>query len=363
MNTVRNTSGGEAHLRAHSPRPAAFSALRVTVCGGLLAIGLTAGTAANAARSPVNSRGSDPVSIMGQGSFVLPPLAAVKFCMTYPGECKTGQAVRLHHDGELSGLIERVNRSVNAKIRPQPEAAGEDEWLLNVSAGDCDDYAVQKRHDLIKAGIPASALLLAAAVTGYGENHLVLIVTTDKGDFVLDNLRSDIRLWSRTGYRWISRQSHSNPQFWAAINRASPVDLPVVAMNGDPITQEPQATVQVADASDAVPKVAQSAPIKAAAPVKAKVAPLPAIRVATLDMPRLKPAPLPMKRAPEPKVAPALEPLLTSDRPLIVEGPSIMADLLIADQSPLPATGFMPVSEPVKVAVLIEANPYLVLAN
>ena len=39
----------------------------------------------------------------------------------------------------------------------------------------------------------------------------MLTVTTDKGDLVLDNKKEDILLWSMTGYRFVKRQSQSDP--------------------------------------------------------------------------------------------------------------------------------------------------------
>jgi predicted transglutaminase-like cysteine proteinase len=50
----------------------------------------------------------------------------------------------------------------------------------------------------------------------------VLTVTTDKGDYVLDNQREDILLWSETGYRFIKRQSQSNPNVWVSLGNPRP---------------------------------------------------------------------------------------------------------------------------------------------
>jgi len=41
--------------------------------------------------------------------------------------------------------------------------------------GDCNNYALEKRRELIALGWPRAALLLAAAVTETGEGHLVLV--------------------------------------------------------------------------------------------------------------------------------------------------------------------------------------------
>ena len=95
---------------------------------------------------------------------------------------------------------------------------------MNVAAGDCNEFAVQKRHELIARGWPAAALALTVVKTSWGEGHLIVTVRTDQGDLVLDNLRSDIVPWQRAGYHWIMRQSERNPQFWVDLEggRAGP---------------------------------------------------------------------------------------------------------------------------------------------
>ena len=118
-----------------------------------------------------------------------------------------------------------VNRAVNIAIRPKPDASALRDWKLDVDAGDCNAFAVQKRHELIRRGWPAAALALTVAKTRSGEGHLVVTVRTDQGDLVLDNLRSNIVSWRRTGYDWIVRQSERNPQYWVELHggQASPV--------------------------------------------------------------------------------------------------------------------------------------------
>jgi predicted transglutaminase-like cysteine proteinase len=87
--------------------------------------------------------------------------------------------------------------------------------------GDCEDYALLKRRMLIESGWPREALLLTV-VRGEGEGHAVLTVTTDKGDYVLDNLNSDVLLWSNTGYRFIKRQSQYDPNVWVSLGDSAP---------------------------------------------------------------------------------------------------------------------------------------------
>jgi predicted transglutaminase-like cysteine proteinase len=49
------------------------------------------------------------------------------------------------------------------------------------------------------------------------EGHAVLTVTTDKGDYVLDNQNEHILLWWKTGYRFVKRQSRSDPNVWVSL--------------------------------------------------------------------------------------------------------------------------------------------------
>ncbi len=48
--------------------------------------------------------------------------------------------------------------------------------------------------------------------------HAVLIVHTNRGDFVLDNQTGRIRSWSETGYTWLKRQSRQNPKKWVRLS-------------------------------------------------------------------------------------------------------------------------------------------------
>jgi predicted transglutaminase-like cysteine proteinase len=50
----------------------------------------------------------------------------------------------------------------------------------------------------------------------------VLTVITDKGDYVLDNQNEDILIWSETGYRFVKRQSQSNPKVWVSLDDLRP---------------------------------------------------------------------------------------------------------------------------------------------
>jgi len=167
----------------------------------------------------ISAASASPTAVtMREGGFALAPFSFVKFCLDYPGDCpKSAGPGRIHLTSAHMAELASVNRAVNAAIRPTPDTSAMRLWRLNVSAGDCNEFAVEKRHELIRRGWPAAALALTVAKTSWGEGHLVVTVRTDQGDLVLDNLRSTIIAWQKTGYDWIMRQSEANPQFWVEL--------------------------------------------------------------------------------------------------------------------------------------------------
>lgn len=153
-----------------------------------------------------------------EGRFLLAPQAFVTFCRHNPGDCpQAGGETSLAADGSLERLLREVNGRVNRSVAPVA-LAGPDVWALGQRSGHCATYAVQKRHDLLEAGLPAGAVSLAVVTTPWGELHLVVAVRTDRGTLVLDNLRAEIRPWLATGYRFEKVQSAANPSFWVSVS-------------------------------------------------------------------------------------------------------------------------------------------------
>jgi predicted transglutaminase-like cysteine proteinase len=154
----------------------------------------------------------------------LPPMAFTQFCLRYANECKPHHMAfrggRLKLTAQRWAEMRDVNREVNAEIRPEPNTEGlaGEKWLVHPSSGDCNDYAVTKRHDLLARGWPARAVLLSEVVTSWGEHHLVVVVRTFGGDLVLDNLTANIVPWSRKPYQWVRIQMPKNPNYWASLS-------------------------------------------------------------------------------------------------------------------------------------------------
>jgi predicted transglutaminase-like cysteine proteinase len=75
---------------------------------------------------------------------------------------------------------------------------------------------------LVEAGWPREALLMTVVRERNGNGHAVLTVKTDKGEFVLDNQEERILLWSETSYRFVKRQSQTDPNRWVSLGDPRP---------------------------------------------------------------------------------------------------------------------------------------------
>ncbi len=97
--------------------------------------------------------------------------------------------------------------------------------------GDCEDYALLKRHELMRLGWPSSALLITVVRDERGEGHAVLTARTAGGDLILDNKVNEVRLWSSTPYQFLLRQSWANPQAWMSLAPARDLaPLPIAVL-------------------------------------------------------------------------------------------------------------------------------------
>lgn len=171
------------------------------------------------AESP-SARGSQFMRIFGPAQ---PPHGFVRFCEGNPEECAPDHGPESRFDATAERLkeLDDINRTVNREIAPATdlEVYGVNEyWTLPRTRGDCEDYALLKRHNLIKQGWPVSALLMTVVRDEKGEGHAVLTARTVQGDFVLDNKIEDVRPWSKTPYQYVMRQSYLNPKVWVALD-------------------------------------------------------------------------------------------------------------------------------------------------
>lgn len=77
-------------------------------------------------------------------------------------------------------------------------------WCEAGKYGDCEDYALAKRNALLKSGWSMSDVNFVVCVTETGEGHGVLLVKTDKGNYILDNRYDWPMLPKSLPYTWKS---------------------------------------------------------------------------------------------------------------------------------------------------------------
>jgi predicted transglutaminase-like cysteine proteinase len=148
--------------------------------------------------------GDERVLYASLGDTTRSPIGWVEFCADNPGECTGGASQP--RDIVMSQTawrdLLRVNRWVNETVKPMT---------------DMDHWGVIEKW-------PREALLITVVRDKKGEGHAVLTVKTDKGEFILDNQNENVVAWTETGYRFVKRQSQSDPNVWVSLgdNRPAP---------------------------------------------------------------------------------------------------------------------------------------------
>ena len=119
--------------------------------------------------------------------------------------------------------LNRVNDYVNRTVPQVSDMALYEraEWWAYPDArgGDCEDFALEKRKLLIERGWTAENLLVSVVREWNGDGHAVLLVRTDRGEFVLDNKNWEVVVWSDAPYQWIKRQSEKRPYIWVNLDQ------------------------------------------------------------------------------------------------------------------------------------------------
>ncbi len=157
------------------------------------------------------------------GNVTRAPIGWIEFCVEYKNECNTHPSTP--RDIVLSAKawrdLNKVNLWVNDTVKPMTDM---EHWGVverwnypDDGYGDCEDYVLLKRRMLMRAGWPREALLITVVRDKKGDGHAVLTVKTDRGEFILDNEVNEIVSWNKTGYRFVKRQSQSDPNLWVAL--------------------------------------------------------------------------------------------------------------------------------------------------
>jgi predicted transglutaminase-like cysteine proteinase len=154
------------------------------------------------------------------------PIGHYDLCQRLPSECRVlrpNVSIINLTQASWSRIID-VNGAVNSMIKPATDQemwGTEEVWSYPSNKGDCEDYVLLKRKLLMKAGFAEGNLLITVVRQIDGSGHAVLTVVTDRGDFVLDNLRGEVRIWNKTGYAFLKRQSTTNSGLWVGIDDTS----------------------------------------------------------------------------------------------------------------------------------------------
>jgi len=203
-------------------------ALLLTACGTPTTTGAIGNVQGQApyANAPPGFTFAATSNAMPVGAETAPPFGFVGFCRRYPSDC-TGSAVNPTAmqltDARWEELRE-VNAHVNRTVTPIEDADlyNKPEWWTYPSSqgGDCEDFVLLKRRMLIERGWPAHALLISVVKERNGAGHAVLLVVTDRGEYVLDNKTRRISAWGDTPYTWVKRQSRRHPYVWVRTQNA-----------------------------------------------------------------------------------------------------------------------------------------------
>lgn len=148
------------------------------------------------------------------------PPGAQALCQTYRWACSASSEKRHPSRSELR-LIQQINAYVNRTVRPVEDAKQYgvvERWAMPTRrGGDCEDYALAKKLELIRRGVTPQRLLLATVLDRKRNAHAVLVYRSDQGDLVLDNLTNRIKNWRDTRYVFLRMQDPKNPRGWVNV--------------------------------------------------------------------------------------------------------------------------------------------------
>ncbi len=148
------------------------------------------------------------------------PKAAQDICDRYHWACSYSGDVSSLSQQDLQ-VIKAVNQQINLRTRSVADRAQYSEvehWALPTKrGGDCEDFALLKKRELIYRGIAPERLLIATVLDRQKNGHAVLVVRTDEGDVVLDNLTDRIKPWAETKYTFLLMQDPKSPSDWVGV--------------------------------------------------------------------------------------------------------------------------------------------------
>jgi predicted transglutaminase-like cysteine proteinase len=162
-------------------------------------------------------------AFMHTGGRTTQPIGHYDFCLREPDECrqKTARKEPVELTRKLWSALVDINNSVNLTVTPRTDGEmwGQEElWSYPTNVGDCEDYVLEKRRQLMALGVPAGKLLVTVVRQPNGDGHAVLTVSTSLGDFILDNLEPRVLAWNDTEYTYLKRQSERHSGVWVSVD-------------------------------------------------------------------------------------------------------------------------------------------------
>ena len=120
---------------------------------------------------------------------------------------------------EIWTLINKINVKVNKQIldvSDMDKHGKNDVWEIPAdNIGDCEDHVLAKRMLLKQAGLPHRAMRITVVLDTTGQGHAVLMIRTDEGDYILDNLVDHIaKVEDRKEYAFIKREDGNGYWIW-----------------------------------------------------------------------------------------------------------------------------------------------------
>jgi predicted transglutaminase-like cysteine proteinase len=146
------------------------------------------------------------------------PRGWIDWCARSPDDCAADEAVVVASQQNRATIMATVAH-VRARVMPTPEPVGTDIWRLPADgSGDCEDFALQLRRELVRAGLPHGALKIAVAREPDGQLHAVLTIATDGPTLVLDPMRRVEPLdWRETGLTFLALEETLPAGSWSRV--------------------------------------------------------------------------------------------------------------------------------------------------
>jgi predicted transglutaminase-like cysteine proteinase len=218
--------GRQERCAQFAARARLFPLLARKILGfGLLALAVSAGSAASA-QTLASLPNARPIDDVGSAR---PVAGWSKFCERFPHECRVdlSEAATVTMTPQVWRTIVLANRRVNSRIKPLTDKEHwgvVDSWdFPDDGYGDCEDYQLLKRRNLAEQGLPRRAMRMTVVIDDQGEGHAVLMIRTDRGDFVLDNKTNAVLPWNQTGYVYVKREGQDSTAWVSLGGLGSPV--------------------------------------------------------------------------------------------------------------------------------------------